>query len=122
MVAAKRDKIIDWVRWGLTALVIPLGVWGVTLETDNAVQNERIAELQKYKDGDGLVLAGRVEAQGSTLDVQAEQIKQLREDLKEARLRQKAIIDNTVALGKLEVKIDAVYLNLTEITKILRAP
>jgi chaperonin cofactor prefoldin len=114
----KKDKILEWVRWGLAVLVIPLGIWGVTLETDNAVQNERISELTKHKE----TSEARIETLERNLDVKAEQIKRLQDDLKEARGMRAAIQANTVALGKVEVKIDAVYTSLVEITKALRAP
>jgi hypothetical protein len=107
----------------LAVLVIPLGIWGITIETDNAVQNERISDLQKYKEGHGnatKATTDRIEALERNLDVKAEQIKRLQDDMKEARSMRDAIQANTVALGKLEVKIDAVYRSLTEITKALR--
>lgn len=121
MVASKRDRIIEWVRWGLTALVIPLAIWGVKLEVNNAVQNERISELQKLEKK-GSVVDGRLETLGGNMGVQEEQIKRLQDDLKEAQRMRAAIQANTVALGRLEVKIDAVYNHLNEITRILRAP
>lgn len=120
--ATTKNKILEWVRWGLAVLVIPLGLWGITIETDNAVQNERISELSKYKEEHGKATDARIEALERNLDVKAEQIKRLQDDLKEARSMQTAIQANTVALGKLEVKIDAVYRSLTEITKALRHP
>ena len=122
MATTKKDKILEWVRWGLAVLVIPLGIWLVDLHSGNAVQDERIAELQRYKDEDGKAVDARIEALERSLDVKAEQIKRLQDDLKEARSMQSAIQANTVALGRLEVKIDNVYRSLTEITQVLRAP
>jgi hypothetical protein len=122
VVTAKTNKILEWLRWVLSALVIPVIIWGITIETGNAVQNERISELSKYKEEHGKETDARIETLERNLDVKAEQIKRLQDDLKEARSMQTAIQVNTVALGKLEVKIDAVYRSLTEITKALRHP
>ena len=122
MTSTKRDKIIEWVRWGLAVLVIPLAIWGIKLETNNAVQNERIAELQKHKDEHSKSSDSRIEKLEQALGVVAEQIKRLQDDLKEARGMRSAIQANTNALGKLEVKIDAVYTNISEIKVLLRQP
>jgi cell division protein FtsB len=116
MVATK--KVLEWVRWVLSALVVPVIVWGITIETDNAVQNEQISQLAAHKEES----EARIKTLERSLDVKAEQITRLQEDLKEARSMRDAIQKNTVALGKLEVKIDAVYRSLTEITEALRHP
>lgn len=39
-------KWADWVLKVLSALVIPLALWGVTLEVNSAVQDEKIAKLE----------------------------------------------------------------------------
>jgi uncharacterized coiled-coil protein SlyX len=40
------SKFLDIAMKVLSALVIPLIIWGVKLEVTNAIQDERIAELQ----------------------------------------------------------------------------
>lgn len=44
------SKFIDVSLKVLSALVIPLIVWGVKLEVKNAIQDERIAEVQEELD------------------------------------------------------------------------
>lgn len=41
-----RSKLWDWLFRILTALVIPLMIWGVKLEVNNAVLKERIAQFK----------------------------------------------------------------------------
>jgi hypothetical protein len=82
----------------LALLVIPLVLWGAKLEVNNAVQNERIAELRKELD----------------------KTKEL--DLSEAKDMKKTITDNTHALIRLETKMDTVSTTLTDIKGLLRAP
>jgi uncharacterized coiled-coil protein SlyX len=44
------SKFIDIAMKVLSGLVIPLMVWGVKLEVTNAIQDERISELQEDLD------------------------------------------------------------------------
>jgi len=44
------SKILDIVLKVLSGLVIPLIIWGVKLEVNNAIQDERITELQEDLD------------------------------------------------------------------------
>lgn len=39
-------KLPEWVFKILAALAVPLTVWGIKLEVGNAVQNEKIADLE----------------------------------------------------------------------------
>jgi len=40
-------RLLDIIMKVLSGLVLPLIVWGVRLEVTNAIQNERISELQR---------------------------------------------------------------------------
>ena len=42
-----RSKIWEWVRWGATALVIPLLVWAWTLQSKVNESEHRVVELEK---------------------------------------------------------------------------
>ena len=44
--SASKSKTVDLALKLLSTLVIPLIVWGVRLEVKNAIQDERIAELE----------------------------------------------------------------------------
>lgn len=125
MAATKRDKALEWLRWGLTALVIPLAVWGIQIETDNAVQDERITELQTFKaehKAEHKKIYKRIGALERTLGVQAEKLRRLKEDLAEAKGMKKAIEQNTLTLVALKAKIDGTNNTLEEIKNILRQP
>lgn len=45
-----KSKVWDWMFKIMSSLVIPLVIWGVKLEVRNAVQDEKINELQKDLD------------------------------------------------------------------------
>jgi len=47
MATANNTKVWDWLFKIMSALVIPLVLWGVKLEVKNAVQNEKIVQLEK---------------------------------------------------------------------------
>ena len=116
--ATATTKFPEWGWKILSILVIPVIGWGVKLEVNRAVQNTNVAALQKTVEADAL----RVTALEQSLVVQAERVKALQADLQEAKGMQTAIVTNTLALGKLEVKIDGVSANLGEIKTILRQP
>jgi hypothetical protein len=82
------SKFIDVAMKVLSGLVIPLIIWGVKLEVKNAIQDERIAEVQEDLD----------KLSDVTNSVQA----------------------NSLALVRLEGKIDAVDGKIDEVKKLLR--
>ena len=47
MASDSSSKLAEWGWKILSALVIPLILWGVKLEVNNAVQDERISTLQE---------------------------------------------------------------------------
>ena len=125
MAATKKDRLLEWVRWGLSALVIPLALWGVKLEVNNAVQNERIAELQTYKtehDDEHKLVKSKFEALQQDDVLQKERISVLQADLKEAKGMKQAIQANTLTLVELKTKIDGTHKTLEDIKEILRQP
>lgn len=48
--ASSASKFIDIVVKVLSGLVVPLIIWGVKLEVTNAIQDERITEMQEDLD------------------------------------------------------------------------
>ena len=92
-------KILEWVRWGLAVLVIPLCVWGIKLEVNRAVMDERVAGIeQKHR----------------------EDISRLEQGLKEAKGIDKAVQDNNGQLIKLSTQMEGMADALDEIKELLR--
>ena len=82
------SKFFDIAMKVLSALVIPLIIWGVKLEVTNAIQDERISELQDDLDKLG--------------------------DITDA------VHKNSLALVRLEGKLDNVDEKIDEVKKLLR--
>lgn len=81
-------KFVDTILKVLSGLVIPVMMWGVTLEVTNAVQNERISELQN--------------------------------DLDKLANVTDSVQQNSLALVRLEGKVDNVDEKIDEVKKLLR--
>lgn len=118
-------KVPDWAWKVGSALALPALAWGVKLEVNRAVTNNDVAALQKTVAAQG----DKISALGTSLTSETEKAKALEKvviglkgDLKEARGMQAAINVNTVALGKLESKIDGVAMYLNDIKDLLRKP
>lgn len=82
-------KFIDVGLKVLSSLVIPLLAWGVRLEVKNAVQDERIAELQEDLDNLGYMTEAvqqnalgmvRLEGKLDNLDEKIDEVKKLLHD------------------------------------------
>lgn len=82
-------KLADVAFKGLSIIVIPLVLWGVKLEVNNAIQAERISEIQDDLD----------KLSDVTNSVQA----------------------NTLALVRLEGKLDNVTEKIVEVKNLLRS-
>ena len=82
------SKFVDIAMKVLSSLVIPLIIWGVKLEVNNAIQDERIAELQ--------------------------------EDLDKLADVTESVQKNSLALVRLEGKLDNVDEKIDEVKKLLR--
>jgi len=82
-------KFFDVAVKVLSALVVPLILWGVKLEVTNAIQDERIAEVQ--------------------------------EDLDKLSKITVSVQSNSIALVRLEGKIDNVNSKIDEVKKLLDA-
>jgi len=82
------SKFLDMTVKVLSSLVIPLIVWGVKLEVNNAIQDERITELQ--------------------------------EDLDKLADVTDSVQKNSLALVRLEGKLDNVDEKIDEVKKLLR--
>ena len=82
------SKFVDIAMQVLSSLVIPLIIWGVKLEVNNAIQDERIAELQ--------------------------------EDLDKLADVTESVQKNSLALVRLEGKLDNVDEKIDEVKKLLR--
>jgi hypothetical protein len=118
-------KFPDWAWKVGSALALPALAWGVKLEVNRAVTNNEVETLKKTVESQG----AKISTLGTTLTAEQEKSKSLvrvvaglKGDLKEARGMQTTITTNTVALGKLEAKIDAVSTNLSDIKDLLRKP
>jgi peptidoglycan hydrolase CwlO-like protein len=85
---ASLSKVADVGFKALSVVVIPLVLWGVKLEVKNAIQDERIAEIQ--------------------------------EDLDKLSDVTNSVQKNTLALVRLEGKIDNVNEKIDEVKKLLR--
>lgn len=81
-------KFVDIAMKVLSTLVIPLIVWGVKLEVNNAIQDERIAELQ--------------------------------EDLDKLANVTETVQKNSLAMVRLEGKLDNLDEKIDEVKKLLR--
>lgn len=81
-------KFVDIAMKVLSTLVIPLIIWGVKLEVNNAIQDERITELQ--------------------------------EDLDKLADVTDSVQKNSLALVRLEGKLDNVDEKIDEVKKLLR--
>ena len=86
--ASSVAKFVDIAMKVLSALVIPVIMWGVKLEVTNAIQDERIGELQ--------------------------------EDLDKLADVTDAVQKNSLALVRLEGKLDNVDEKIDEVKKLLR--
>jgi len=82
------SKFFDIILKVLSGLVIPLIIWGVKLEVNNAIQDERITELQ--------------------------------EDLTKLSNVTDSVQNNSLALVRLEGKLDNVDEKIDEVKKLLR--
>jgi uncharacterized coiled-coil protein SlyX len=82
------SKFLDIAMKVLSGLVIPLIIWGVKLEVNNAIQDERITELQ--------------------------------EDLDKLADVTNSVQKNSLALVRLEGKLDNVDEKIDEVKKLLR--
>ena len=82
------SKFLDIALKVLSGLVIPVIIWGVKLEVNNAIQDERIAELQ--------------------------------EDLGKLMNVTDSVQTNSLALVRLESKLDNVNEKIDEVKKLLR--
>jgi len=82
------SKFFDVAMKVLSGLVIPLIIWGVKLEVNNAIQDERITELQ--------------------------------EDLDKLSDITNSVQNNSIALVRLEGKLDNVDEKIDEVKKLLR--
>jgi len=82
-------KFLDVAFKGLSVVVIPLLLWGIKLEVNNAIQEERISEMQ--------------------------------EDLDKLASITNSVQGNTLALVRLEGKIDNVNEKIDEVKKLLRS-
>jgi uncharacterized coiled-coil protein SlyX len=116
------SRFPDWYWKVLSVLVIPLLGWGVKLEVNNAVQNDRIAVLQKTVEVEVGAHTARITALESTVQVQGERISTLKDDLKDAMSMRGAINANTLELAKLGVKIDAIIRNFKDVKTLLSSP
>jgi uncharacterized coiled-coil protein SlyX len=116
------SRFPDWYWKVLSVLVIPLLGWGVKLEVNNAVQNDRIAVLQKTVEVEVGAHTARITALESTVQVQGERIATLKDDLKDAMSMRGAINANTLELAKLGVKIDAIIRNFKDVKTLLSSP
>jgi hypothetical protein len=83
------SKWADVAFKGLSVIVIPLVLWGVKLEVNNAIQDERISEMQ--------------------------------EDLDKLSDITNSVQKNTLALVRMEGKIDNVNEKIDEVKKLLRS-
>lgn len=113
------DRVPEWLWKVVTILVIPLFIWVVKLETNNAVQTQDIEEIKRYKNVHGKAMDGRIRTQERALDIQTEKVKGVLEDLWEIKELRKAIKENTLALVRLEAKIDAANDALSKIRNLL---
>jgi len=81
-------KLADMAFKALSIVVIPLALWGIKLEVSNAIQDERISEIQQ--------------------------------DLDKLSDVTNSVQSNTLALVRLEGKIDNVNEKIDEVKKLLR--
>jgi len=92
-------KFGEWFRWAMAVLVIPLIIWGIKLEVNRAVMEERVENMRQEH---------------------ATSFSRLETGLKEAQGLNKAVQDNNGKLIELATKIDGMTSAITEIKELLR--
>jgi len=112
------SKFPEWAWKVMAMLVIPLIAWGVKLEVNNAVQDDRVATLKTDKTD----LTSKVSTLEGTVKVQGERIATLQSGLKEVQKMREMIGANTLELARTGVKIDEIFREIREIKELLRAP
>lgn len=118
----RQPRVPDWVWKTLALLVVPILGWGIKLEVNGGVQDERIATAKENMDTLKADHKVRLNALEGTVKVQAERIVRLQGDLAEAKEMRKAITANTLEVAKMGTKIDAILKNLNEVKSLLREP
>ena len=105
-------KIPDLIFKILAALALPLLAWGVKLEVNLAVQDEKIAQLSKDVE----------EAQGlkDALTAQTANLTHLEAEVREAKSCREVLSGQATALGKVEEKLNGTISRLDEIKADLR--
>lgn len=105
-------KIPDLLFKIFAALALPLLAWGVKLEVNLAVQDEKVAQLSKDVD--------EVKGLRDTLTMQATKITHLEAEVQEAKSCRDVLSGQATALGKVEEKLNATITRLDEIKADLR--
>ena len=109
-----KNKILDWAFKILSALVIPLVLWGVRLEVRMAVMDTERTNLETQ------VTTTKADIQAKIRTLQQD----LKEGLKAAQATSKAVEtgmqDNKVTLGRMEGKLDGIDKDIDEIKGLLR--
>jgi len=93
-------KFGEWFRWAMAVLVIPIVLWGIKLEVNRAVMEERVETMK--------------------ID-HAAAITRLTDDLKEAQGIDKSVQANNGQLIKLSTQMDGMTGALREIKELIRA-
>jgi hypothetical protein len=102
----------------MSMLVIPLIVWGIKVHVDNITQTKDLAALVVKAD----TAEKEVEALKTAKVLLEERISRLVSDVKKNGDMGGTIQANTIALAKLETKIDGTNDTLKDILEILRTP
>jgi hypothetical protein len=117
MPTGDNSKVWDWAFKIMSALVIPLILWGVRLEVRNAVDDAQMEQL-----GSDLDSAKEKAAEcEKTALANAAKIVELEKDLAAAADIEKEVHKNSGTLGRLEEKLNAANENLKEIKDLLRS-
>lgn len=114
MPPAKNSKIWDWAFKILSVLVIPVVLWGVSLEVRMAVMDTERTNLETQVETIKTDLQGKVNKLEQSL----------KEGLAAAGATSKAVEkgmqDNKVTLGRMEGKLDGIDKDIDEIKGLLR--
>jgi len=119
MAASNKANIWDWIFRVLSVLAIPLLVWGVRLEVNLAVANNKIETLQANMEKKAAVsevvsLQGDVGKLASVADLD-----NLKDKVEGLEKLQGSVNDNNVMLGRLEEKLNGANKSLETIMGLL---
>lgn len=111
---ARNGKIVDWVFKIMSILVVPIIIWGVRLEVNQAVLGTQHANMSAQ------IVTVKSDFNHKTSKIETD----LKEGLAAANAASEAVRmgmqENKVTLGRMEGKLDGIDRSIDEIKSLLR--